>query len=284
MALIPAVAWGSVGLVSGILGGDEHQQTLGMTWGAFFFSIIVTIAFWGQIAPNESALAWGAGIASGLFWSLGQHQQFRSMKAIGISKTMPLSTGLQLIFNAVAGVVLFHEWSKGNELAMGCLALLVLIVGVLLNSIKDSKNSPIAAKAENWGVGIQALILSTIGYGGYTVIVNWANVDSKTMVLPQAIGMCVGAFAMAWGKPVFEKSAYKNIITGLVWGTGNLFMFLSISSLGLAVSYSFSQMGLIISTFGSIFILGEHKTKRELVFITLGSLLVILGGIMMGNI
>ena len=34
-ALIPMFAWGSIGLVSGKLGGDANQQTLGMTIGAF---------------------------------------------------------------------------------------------------------------------------------------------------------------------------------------------------------------------------------------------------------
>lgn len=34
IALIPAIAWGSIGLVSGKLGGSANQQTLGMTWGS----------------------------------------------------------------------------------------------------------------------------------------------------------------------------------------------------------------------------------------------------------
>ncbi|GAF41620.1 glucose uptake protein [Agrilactobacillus composti DSM 18527 = JCM 14202] len=31
VALIPAIAWGSIGLISGKLGGNPYQQTLGMT-------------------------------------------------------------------------------------------------------------------------------------------------------------------------------------------------------------------------------------------------------------
>ena len=33
IALIPPLAWGSIGLISGKLGGNANQQTLGMTWG-----------------------------------------------------------------------------------------------------------------------------------------------------------------------------------------------------------------------------------------------------------
>ena len=41
-------------------------------------------------------------------------------------------------------------------------------------------------------------------------------------------------------------------------------------------------MGIIISTLGGIFILGEKKTKKELVYVIVGCLLVILGGIILG--
>ena len=39
IALIPALAWGSIGLVSGKLGGNAYQQTFGMTIGALVFGI-----------------------------------------------------------------------------------------------------------------------------------------------------------------------------------------------------------------------------------------------------
>ena len=39
LALIPALAWGSIGLVSGKLGGNAYQQTLGMTFGALVFGV-----------------------------------------------------------------------------------------------------------------------------------------------------------------------------------------------------------------------------------------------------
>ena len=86
----------------------------------------------------------------------------------------------------------------------------------------------------------------------------------------------------ALGKNAFKKETYKNILTGLVWGTGNLFMFEATTMVGLAISFSFSQMGIVISTFGSIFFLGEKKTKREWFYVVIGSLMVILGGFLLG--
>ncbi|KRL03950.1 GRP family sugar transporter [Liquorilactobacillus oeni] len=286
VALIPAVAWGSIGLVSGKLGGNANQQTLGMTWGALLFSLLTTALFWNEVTAHSSLKVAIVGVISGLFWSLGQNQQFHSMKAIGISKTVPLSTGLQLLFNALAGVLLFHEWKSTHQISIGTIALVILIAGAMLTSFRDRRTSKIADKAqqENWKVGIRALALSTFGYVGYTVVVNWSNVDAKAMVLPQAVGMVLGASFFAFGKDALRRDSFKNIITGLVWGAGNIFMFLAIPLVGLAISYSFSQMGIIISTFGSILFLGEKKTKKELLFITLGSLLIITGGILLANI
>lgn len=283
IALIPAIAWGSIGLVSGKLGGSANQQTLGMTWGALLFSILTTIVFWHHIVLNTTWEVWIVGFVSGLFWSLGQNQQFHSMKAIGISNTVPLSTGLQLVFNALAGIVLFREWTSSHQISLGTLALFILIVGATLTSLKDNKGSK-KDRSDNWAIGIRALALSTLGYVGYAVVIKWTGVDTKSMVLPQALGMVVGASFFAFGKDALQKETYKNVITGLVWGTGNFFMFLAIPMVGLAISYSFSQMGIIISTFGSILLLGERKTKKELIFITIGSVLIICGGILLSNI
>ncbi|MBZ2406697.1 MAG: GRP family sugar transporter [Liquorilactobacillus hordei] len=283
IALIPAIAWGSIGLVSGKLGGSANQQTLGMTWGALLFSILTTIVFWHHIVLNTTLEVWVVGIVSGLFWSLGQNQQFHSMKAIGISNTVPLSTGLQLVFNALVGVLLFKEWTSTHQISIGTLALIILIVGATLTSLKDNKVAK-ENKSDNWSLGVKALALSTLGYVGYAVVVKWTGVDTKAMVLPQALGMVGGASFFAFGKDALQKETYKNMITGLVWGTGNFFMFLAIPMVGLAISYSFSQMGIIISTFGSILLLGEKKTKKELGFITFGSILIIIGGVLLSNI
>jgi glucose uptake protein len=41
-------------------------------------------------------------------------------------------------------------------------------------------------------------------------------------------------------------------------------------------------MGIVISTLGGIFLLGEKKTKRQLISITIGIVLIILGGVFLG--
>lgn len=109
-ALIPMFAWGSIGLVSGKLGGDANQQTLGMTIGAFLFSLIVFFV----TMPTIDGWIVVIGLLSGLCWSVGQNGQFHGMKYLGVSVGLPLSTGMQLILNTIAGA-LFLANGRNHE-------------------------------------------------------------------------------------------------------------------------------------------------------------------------
>lgn len=274
-ALIPVFAWGSIGLVSGKLGGNAYQQTLGMTLGALVFGI----GTWLIMHPVMDTKVWILGIVSGLLWSVGQSQQFQTMKYIGISMTVPLSTGMQLVGATLAGALLFHEWQSGKDVTLGLLALTLLVFGAVLTSKKevtDTESKGMLSK------GILTLLLSTAGYTGYTVVVRAADLDAMAVVLPQSVGMVIGALLFSIGKNAFAPATLKNIASGLLWGTGNVFMLLAMAEIGLAIAFSLSQMGIVISTFGAIFLLNETKTKKEMSWITWGSLLIILGGVVLG--
>ena len=60
-ALIPMVAWGSIGFVSNKIGGKPDQQTLGMTLGALLFAFVV----WLFVQPEMSVSLWVVGIIGG---------------------------------------------------------------------------------------------------------------------------------------------------------------------------------------------------------------------------
>lgn len=277
IALVPAIAWGSIGLVSGKLGGTAHHQTLGMTIGALVFAMGVYLVY----QPALDAKLIIVGLISGFFWTLGQNKQFQSMKLAGVSSTLPVSTGLQLIANTLAGVLLFREWTSARDIILGIVALAFLIIGVRFTTVSDTKETddPADSSKKAW---LQALALSTLGYALYTITINASGVNALAVILPQSVGMLVGALLFSWKQNVRSKYTVRNILTGLIWGIGNIFMLLAMKEIGLAVSFSLSQMGIIISTLGGIWFLGETKTKREFKFVILGCLLVIVGGIVLG--
>lgn len=281
IALIPMFAWGSIALVSGKMGGTANQQTLGMTIGAFVFSLVVFFI----IQPTMTVATVIFGFISGIFWSIGQRGQFQGMHFMGISVGLPVSTGMQLILNTIAGALLFGEWRKGQDFLLGGIALLLLMAGSFYTSRQDpDRDQSLAGDRQlfDFGKGFRALLLSTLGFGAYTIIITWAKLDPAAVILPQSVGMAAGAFIFTFKDIRYDRFILKNTVSGLLWGIGNICMLLGIQTLGLAVSFSLSQMGIIISTLGGIFLLGERKTKKELFYVILGCVFVILGGMLLG--
>lgn len=270
IALIPAFAWGSIGLVSGKLGGNAYQQTLGMTIGALIFGV----GTWLVTRPVLDAKVWALGILSGLFWVVGQSQQFQAMKYIGVSMALPMSTGMQLIANTLAGALLFHEWETTQKVLMGVSALALLILGSTLSARKEQTGG---GRAQEFGAGLRALLISTAGLAVYTVVVRAGNLDATAVVLPQSVGMVIGGLLFALRHEPISRATAKNLLTGVLWGTGNVFMLLAMNEIGLAIAFSLSQSGAIISTFGSILYLGEKKTRKEMQWVTMGTISIIAG-------
>ncbi|MGK0535957.1 RhaT/GlcU family sugar-proton symporter [Bacillus sp. 'calajunan'] len=277
LAILPALFWGSIVLFNVKLGGGPYSQVLGTTLGALVFSIGVYIF----IKPVWTPMVIIIGIISGLFWALGQANQLKSIDLIGVSKTMPISTGMQLVSTTLFGVIVFHEWSTTTSVVLGVLALLCIIIGIVLASLqnKEEKNNE---QTGNFKKGIVILLISTLGYLVYVVIIRLFGIDGWSALLPQAIGMVLGGILLTFKHQPFNKYAIRNIIPGLIWAAGNMFLFISQPRVGVATSFSLSQMGIVISTLGGIFILGEKKTKRQFIAIVIGIIFIIAAGIMLG--
>lgn len=286
IALIPAIAWGSIGLVAALLGGDAKQQTLGMTVGA----LIIGIGSYFFFHPDVSGIGWLLGFLSGCFWFLGQKQYFVAMNGLGVSKAIPLSTGSQLLFNTLASVIFFHEWQTRDDFVFGSCALALLILGAALTAYKQKqgRNNDVHSSNSQSFKAYLPLVFSTFGFVMYSIIMRYGQVyhdlDSATMILPQSIGMVLSGIIFSKRSDYFAKGTLKNILTGCIWGLGNTCMILAMAKVGLATSFSLSQSGIVISTLGGIFILKEEKTRLENFLTILGCLSVIVGGILLGVI
>ncbi|ECC0409309.1 glucose transporter GlcU [Listeria monocytogenes] len=277
IALIPAVMWGIMPLVVSKIGGKPRQQIIGTTFGALAFAIGVFIF----TNPEYTATIIIASFVSGAFWSLGQMNQFRAFTQVGVSKTMPLSTGMQLVGTSLFGVFVFHEWGTTSKLVLGFSALALIIIGIFLTSYQQHKDEN---SGQNMKKGIITLLISSVGYVGYVVITRWFDISGWDAILPQAIGMVVAGllFSIKSEEKRFTKQTWLNMIPGVMWATGNLALLFSNKLVGIATGFSLSQMGVVISTIGGILFLGEKKTKKELILVIIGVVLVIIGGTMIG--
>lgn len=277
LAILPAIFWGSIVLFNVKLGGGAYSQTLGTTIGALIFSAVIFLVVHPVLTPTIFIV----GIVSGLFWAVGQSNQLKTIEYIGVSKTMPISTGMQLVSTALFGVIVFNEWSTAVTVILGIIALICIIVGIVLTSL-ESKEQKNEENSKQFKKAIITLIVSTIGYLVYVVVARLFDVDGWTALFPQAIGMFIGGIILTYRHKPFNKYAIKNIIPGLIWAAGNMFLFISQPKVGVATSFSLSQMGIVISTLGGIFLLGEKKTKRQMVGIIIGIILIIIGGVLLG--
>ena len=275
LALIPALTWGSLVLVSVKLGGNAYSQTLGITIGSLLFAI----AMFFYAEPELSPIVWSIGLVSGIFWTIGQLNQLASVKFIGVSKTVPISTGMQLVGTTLFGVLLFREWETKLTVILGSISIILIIIGVVFTSTgqKEDKNAGKSLKK-----GLFILFISSLGYIGYVIIIRYFEIDGWSAILPQALGMVIGASVLTTRHKPFNKYALRNILTGCLWAAGNLGLLLSIPRAGVATSFSLSQTGIIISTLGGIFLLGEKKTKKQIIFVVIGCVLIIAGGVILG--
>ncbi|MBR0601984.1 glucose transporter GlcU [Bacillus safensis] len=274
-ALLPAIFWGSIVLISVKLGGNAYQQTLGITLGAFLFSIV---AFFIKM-PELTPLIFAVSVISGIFWSIGQMNQLSSVAFLGVSKAVPLSTGMQLVSTTLFGVMVFKEWQTMTVILIGSCAILLIIAGVVMTSLGQKKNGGENGRG-NFKKGIIILLISTVGYVGYVVILRWFDIDGWSALVPQSVGMLLSSLAISLKQDPFSKYTFRNIIAGLIWSTGNLGLLLAIPLIGVAVSFSMSQTGIVISTLGGIYLLKEKASRTS--FVIAGCLMIIAGGVLLG--
>ena len=277
-ALVPMFAWGSIGFVSNKIGGKPNQQTLGMTLGALLFAFVV----WLFVRPEMSVSLWVFGIIGGMLWSIGQNGQFRAMQYMGVSVGNPLSSGAQLVFGSLIGAIVFGELSKPIQYTLGIIALILLVIGFYFTSKRDSDNAE-TNEMTDFGKGFRALTYSTVGYLSYTILFNnIMKFDALAVIFPMSVGMVLGAMIFMKFRIQFEPVVLKNTLVGLMWGVGNIFMLLAAAKAGLAIAFSFSQLGVVISIVGGILFLGETKTRKEMRWLTIGIACFIVGAVLLG--
>ncbi|MCO0831807.1 GRP family sugar transporter [Fructobacillus sp. W13] len=304
MALLPALFWGSVGLVSTKMGGSAAQQTLGMSTGALIFGLITMFGF---VMPNGYYMGvdvWVVGLLSGLVWAMGMAFQFLLFKQMGVSLGVPLSTAGQIIMNALLAATLLGEWTTGAMWIVGVVSIALVVTGAVFIS-KPDKDAVEKSKIDS--KSIFYLIMSTAGFMLYFVLPNFlakvGYVSEETraaghglhymtaIVGPQGIGQAIGAlfiaiFVLREGKTMISKPTTKNLITGLVWAFGNIFMFASAANphVGQTIATTLSQLNIVVGTFGGIYILKEKKSSAQMKAIIFGTILVVVGAMIIGNI
>lgn len=274
LALIPAIGWGMQPLIARKVGGSPANQIFGTGLGAFIIGIFIYF-----IDGAVSGKNFWISFAAGLLWSMGQVGQYITFNQIGVTKTMPISTGLQIIGTSLIGVLIFGEWAGAASKWIGAFAILLVIIGVSCTSITDQKSGESTSGSLTKGLAV--LIPTTIGYWAYSALPKAVDASGLHLYFPEMLGIFIGAVLFnifnTKGKGFLQKAGWYNILVGIVFGIGSLVYIYAAQMAGVASAFVITQLNVVVSTIGGMLLLHESKTPRELKF-TITGLVLIVGG------
>lgn len=262
-------------LIVSQLGGRPINQIFGTAVGTLIASIVVQLIVHPAINVTSIIMA----MIAGAFWIIGQLGQYTGYANVGVSKTMPISTGLQLVGTSLVGVFLFGEWGTTFAKLVGGLGVLLLVVGVIMTSIQDRQE----AAGGNQRRTIVMLIVTTIGFIVFNAIPKALSASGIAIFLPESVGMIVAVvvymLVSSQGRIVAERASWLNIIGGLVFSVASLTYIVSVSQNGVNTAFVVSQLSVVLSTLGGMAFLHERKSRRELALTLSGLVLIVIGAV-----
>lgn len=269
IGLIPALLWGFAPLLlTRFVRGGSYVQMIGVGNGIAAFSVVVTLILRPQI---PAAGDWILCFLSGATWMVGMYGQLIGYRTIGISRTFPLSTGVQIIGNALLGWLVLGEWKGARQILSGLVCTAIVMAGILVSNGKAQGEQPSdTAGGQSSGSRdayyILLVILTSFGYCLYSLLPKLTKTtDSMSQSLPQSLGILAGGLILAalFGRSALHKIPAKFIVTasavGLWYGIASFAFLISISMNGMIRGFLLSQLNMIIATLSGIYILREPQ-------------------------
>lgn len=276
--LIPALAWGILPLAVARVKGKPINQIFGTTVG----TLIVGLILLPLIKANLDVKTFCLAALAGAFWVIGQLGQYTGYAKIGVSETMPISTGLQLIGTSLVGVVIFGEWSSTNAKIWGFIGIALLIIGAILTSVSDKGTED--GNTKNQTGTIIMLVCTTIGFIIYNSIPKAMSASGLAIFFPESVGMVLAVliylvFTRQLGE-LKEKSSWQSLLAGFIFSIAAIGYILSVKDNGVNTAFVVSQLSVVISTLGGMLFLHERKTKKGYIYTILGLIIILIGAIL----
>lgn len=275
---IPAIAWGILPLAVAKVKGKPINQILGTTVGTLIVGIIA-LPF---IKMNIDVKTFWLAALAGAFWVVGQLGQYTGYAKVGVSETMPISTGLQLIGTSLVGVVIFGEWASTNAKIWGFIGIALLIIGAILTSVSDKGTSE--GNEKNQVGTIIMLVCTTIGFIIYNSIPKAMSASGLAIFFPESVGMVLAVLIyLVFTKQLGElkaKSSWQSLIAGFIFAIAAIGYILSVKDNGVNTAFVVSQLSVVISTLGGMLFLHEKKTKKGYIFTISGLIIILIGAIL----
>lgn len=277
LAVIPAMLWGINPIIISKIGGNSFHKLTGTSIGVMIVGILIFLKIHLTIITVEDFFL---GFISGSAWTIGQYGQYVSYNKIGISRTMPFSTAIQLIGTGIIGGFLLDEWSSEQAKIIGIISVVLLILGATIISINRKEKSKLKFSE------ILFLMMTSIGYWIYSCVPKLTNTAGLSLFLAQAIGIAVSGIVIVLllrPNTICKKESMKNILPGIFYGVAAVVYIIAAKENGVTLAYLIGQLNVVVSTLGGILIFHEFETNHEifvkicgLTFIVIGSLITLM--------
>lgn len=271
VAMIPALCWGLNPLFIRKISGRPENEMFGMGVGVALVVVAFLMLFKQSHLP--SILIFLAAAVSGAAWALGQLGQYMSYHLIGVSKTMPVSTALQLVGTSLIGVLMFGEWSGSVQKLFGLMAIVLIVIGSGL-SVGSGDNGKHTFK------DYVPLLVTTCGYWIYGCIPKAIHVNALQLFLPQMLGIMI--VSLGWSlaknhKVVVQKASWLNVIPGVLYGIAAFAYIFAARGIGVTNAYIIGQLSVVISTMGGLVFLHESRNTANLYKVLAGLAFIFVG-------
>lgn len=280
IALLPSLLWGAMALLNAAFPAEPRRQNTFVIAGGGAASLLTSPLAGAAWSPRS--LVWGS--LSGLLWSIGIVLVIKGFQTWGASRTMPLTAALQLTLNGLIGVVLLGEWRAPGAMALGLGAVALVIAGGTAGTWQEGGGVGPSPRMRR--IGALMTVCSAVFLGIYPGLLRLTDVSSADAAGPMGIGALIGAViasrVLPRKGPLRGEGAIPAVLSGVAWALGNFALLRSTATVGVAAGFTFSQLGFVIAALGSIFLLKEPRTRKEIVVVFVGIAAALAGVVLMG--
>lgn len=280
IALLPSLLWGAMALLNAAFPAEPRRQNTFVIAGGGAASLLTSPLTGGTWSLHS--LVWG--LLSGLLWSIGIIVLLKGFRTWGASRTMPLTAALQLTLNGLIGVVLLGEWRAPGAMALGMGAIALIIAGGTAGTWQEGDGVGPSPRMRR--IGALMTVCSAVFLGIYPGLLRLTDVASADAAGPMGIGALIGAViasrALPNKGPLRGEGVIPALLSGVAWALGNFALLHSTATVGVAAGFTFSQLGFVIAALGSIFLLKEPRTRKEIVVVFIGIAAALAGVVLMG--
>jgi glucose uptake protein len=251
LALLMVAALGTwIPLAQLLPGTPERSRLVYVAAGNVVFAGIALL-----ISGSGLVFSWRSfwlPLAGGLVWTAGNFCVFRASAAIGLARAAGTWTPLNIVVAFVWGALLFGEldgFSPARFVVLG-VAFLGVVAGVLLIAGSREGGSEPAAETDR-RAGFLWAGAAGILWGSYFVPAQWASVPAEVSNFPLALGILVGALALALpaGEPVRLglRATGVQLGAGALFGVGNLALLVLVAKVGTGTGFTIAQLSLLVN-------------------------------------